>query len=93
MFNTKDEMDPLAFRVAERFSFKYDHKETKVNRVVRLTSELRKKTGLSRSMAEAIVDAIVRGRDVEGLAIQKNWPIGDGIVRGPSGEVRLEVLK
>ncbi len=88
-------MDPLALRVAARFkdAFKYDDKEKKTSKVERLTKVLREKTGLSRSMGETIVDALVRGREVERLAMQKSWPIEDGTITGPDGTMTLAALR
>lgn len=86
-------MDPLARRVFERYAFKYAPKETKEHKVDRLTKRLREETGLSRGVAEDIADAIIRGRDVERLALQKNWPFSDGAFEGPQGSVRLQDLK
>jgi hypothetical protein len=81
-------MDPLAKRVA----FKYVPKETKEHKVERMTKVIRDATGLSKSMSEAIADAFVRGREVERLALQKNWPISNGQIQGPSGALDLASL-
>jgi hypothetical protein len=86
-------MDPLAKRVAERWAFKYQPKETKEHRVERTMKTIRDATGLSRGMSEAIADAIVRGREVERLALQKSWPIEGGRIVGPSGSIELSTLK
>ncbi len=85
-------MDPLARRVADRFlrSFKYVPKETKEHKVERARDVIRQHTGLSKSMAEAIADALVRGREVARLALQKNWPIENGAIHGPSGMLDLD---
>ena len=83
-------MDPLAIRVARRFvSFRFEPKETKVHRVDRLAQGIRENTGLSKGMSEAIADAVIRGREVERLAMQKGWPIEDGLIVGPSGTMPL----
>ena len=79
-------MDPLTKRVVARFSFKYEPKETKQHRVEKLRDTIRDATGLSKGMSEAIADAIVRGREVDRLALQKGWPIEHGLITGPSGE-------
>lgn len=81
-------MDPLARRVA----FKYIPKEKKQHKVDRMTKVIRDATGVSRGVAEDIADAVVRGRDIEALAIQKNWPVEDGTLKGPSGELDLKSL-
>lgn len=86
-------LSTIAARVAARFAFKYEPKEKKQSKVDRITKMLRDTTGLSRSMAEGIADALVRGRDVEGLAIQKSWPLEDGVVTGPDGTVTLSKLR
>jgi len=85
-------VDPLVLRVAARVSFKYEPKETKEHKVEKLRDSIRNSTGLSRGMSEAIADAIVRGREVERLALQKNWPIEDGSIIGPSGSLPLQGL-
>ncbi len=84
-------MDPLARRVADRYlrSFKYIPREKKQHKIERLTDIIRKHTGLSKSQAESIADAHIRGRDVDGLAVQKSWPIQNGIIHGPNGVVDL----
>jgi hypothetical protein len=81
-------MDPLARRVA----FKYIPKEKKQHRVDRLMKVIRDATGISRGMAEDIADAVVRGRDLDALALQKNWPVEDGTLTGPNGSVDLKSL-
>ncbi len=88
-------MDPLTPRVVQRHlqSFKYQPKETKQHKVERLTKVVRDATGLSKSRAEEIVDAAIRGRDVQGLALQKGWAIKDGVIEGPSGTIALSELK
>jgi len=73
-------------------SFKYEHKETKANKVDRLSKQIREATGLSRGQAEAIADAIVRGRSVDQLALQKGWPVQDGVLEGPKGSLDLKEL-
>lgn len=82
-------MDPLARRVA----YKYVPKEKKQHRVDRLMKVIRDATGVSKGMAEDIADAVVRGRGLEALALQKNWPVEDGTLRGPSGEISLKSLQ
>jgi hypothetical protein len=69
-------------RVARRFAFKYAPKETKKNKVEKAKKFIADKAGVSKSMAEAIADALVRGRDVARLALQKGWPIEDGKING-----------
>jgi len=85
-------MDPLAGRVAKRFSFKFIPKEKKQHKVDRLTKVLRDATGVSRGVAEDIADAVLRGRDLAALAIQKNWPVDGGLLIGPSGQFDLTSL-
>lgn len=81
-------MDPLAKRVA----FRFIPKEKKQHRVDRLMKVIREATGVSKGMAEDIADAVVRGRDLEALALQKNWPVEDGTLTGPTGTVDLKSL-
>lgn len=74
-------------------AFKYEPKETKQHKVERFMKTIRDATGLSRGQAEAIADAYVRGREVDRLAIQKGWPLENGIVTGPSGTFDLSTLQ
>jgi hypothetical protein len=83
-------MDPLARRVALRWAFKYVPKETKQHHVERVRDLIRQHTGLSKTLAEGIADAFVRGRDVNGLSVQKSWPIQNSVVHGPNGTFDLE---
>ncbi len=84
----------ISARVLRRFlAFKYDQKEKKETKVKRLAETIREKTGLGRGQAEDIADAIVRGREVERLAIQKSWPIENGTLTGPKGEISLSDLR
>lgn len=85
-------MDPLARRVALRWAFKFVPKEKKEHKVERVRDEIKDKTGLSKGQSEAIADAYVRGRDVDRLALQKNWPIENGVITGPSGTLELSAL-
>ena len=86
------DVDPLALRVAARFAFRYEPKVTKERKVENLTKVIREATGLSKGMSESIADAVVRGREVERLALQKNWPIVDGVIEGPGGQLALTSL-
>lgn len=86
-------MDPLASRIAKRFGFKFEPKESKQSKIDRLMRVIRDETGVSRGVATDIADALVRGRDVPGLALQKGWPIEDGAVAGPQGTLDLSKLK
>lgn len=87
-----DELMSLARRIALRWAFKYVPKETKEHKVERVREILRDRTGISKTQAEAIADAFVRGREVERLALQKQWPIDNGIVQGPKGNFALNDL-
>lgn len=82
-------MSSMPERVLHRFGFKYEPKEKKTTKVDRLMRYIRDQTGVSRGVAAEIADAIVRNREVERLAIQKGWPILDGEVSGPQGDVSL----
>ncbi len=80
----------LAYRVA----FRYQEKEKKQHKVTRLTEFIRNATGLSRGIAEGIADAVVRGREVLRLALQKGWPLGeDGLLEGPKGTLTLQTIQ
>jgi len=82
----------LTERVARRWlrAFKYVPKEKKKNKVERLATYIRQETGLSKTMGEAIANVLVRsGRDVETLARMKGWPIENGTIRGPRGDLDL----
>lgn len=80
-------MDPLAHRVALRF--RDQRGESKQHKVQRIWRFIREITGLGRGMAEDIANALVRGRDVEGLAHQKRWPLEGGMLTGPGGSLSL----
>lgn len=87
-------MDDAANRVARRFhAFKYEQKEKKEAKVDRIMRLIREKTGLSRGVSGDIADAVVRGREVERLAMQKGWPLEEGTIVGPDGEMSLEDVK
>jgi len=84
----------MVTRVVRRFmAFKYVPKEKKKAKVDRLTKVIREKTGVSRGTAEDIADAIVRNRDVERLARQKSWPIEDGTIEGPKGQITIKAIR
>ncbi len=82
-------MDPIARRVAQRWAFRYEHKEKKEHKVDRLLKEIHQATGLSKAQSESIADAFIRGREVDRLAVQKSWPIQNGVIHGPSGTFDL----
>lgn len=85
----------MALRVASRFmtAFKYQPKEKKKSKVDRLTKFIREKTGLGRGQAQDIADAIVRGRNLEALALQKSWPVEDGQIEGSKGSLSLTEVR
>lgn len=86
-------MDPLTSRVVRRFmSFKYEYKETKQHKVERFSKQIREATGISRGQADDIADAFVRGREIDRLALQKGWPIQNGVIEGPKGTFDLSTL-
>lgn len=86
--------DPIVTRVVDRFKagFKYQPKETKQHKAERIGEYLRDVTGLQKGTASAIADAFVRGRDVGALSVQKDWPIEQGVITGPKGEVPISGL-
>lgn len=79
--------------IAQRVAFRYQKKETKKHKIERLKEVIRSATGLGKGLAEDIADAIVRGREVVRLAIQKGWPIEDGKIVGPRGSLDLAMAK
>lgn len=86
----------LAKRVARRYlrAFRYMPKEKKKNKVERLWKFIRDETGLSKSLAEAIADALVRSsRDIDMLALKKGWPIESNIITGPTGMLEVRDVR
>jgi len=83
-----------AKNVVRRFlAFKYQPKETKKHRVEKLTDQLRKLTGISKTLAKDVADAAVRGRDLARLALQKGWPVDErNNIVGPQGKASLNGL-
>jgi hypothetical protein len=70
-------------RIALRVAYRFQPKETKLTKVEKTKDLLAEKAGISKSLAEKIADAIVRGRDVLRLAVQNGWPIDeDGLING-----------
>jgi hypothetical protein len=87
-------MQPLVERIVRRFvAFKYEPKETKKSKAERIMKLIRDKTGLSRGQSEEIADILVRGRDLEALAVQKNLPVTDGTIEGPKGTLSIDEAK
>ena len=80
-------MDPLTRRVALRF--RDQRGPSKKTRVRDLASLIHETTGVSRGVSGQIADAVVRGREVERLAHQKKWPISQGVIEGPDGQLPL----
>lgn len=54
---------------------------------------IRDGTGLGRGVSEDIADALVRGRQVESLALQKNWPLDSGVIMGPQGDLAVSEVR
>jgi hypothetical protein len=77
---------------AVHMAFKYQPKETKQHKVERVGECIRDTTGISKGTAFAIADAFVRGRDVNALSVQKNWPIERGAIVGPKGNMLVSEL-
>lgn len=81
-------------RVARNFlSFKYQPKEKKQSKVDRLSKMIREKTGISKSLSLDIAGAVVRGRDVTRLTLQKGWPIDEDTIEGPKGKLAVSDLR
>lgn len=81
-------------RLASKVAYRYVQKETKKTQVLKLTRLIREGTGISKGKAEDIADAIVRGRDLKALALQKDWPVNDqGDIEGPRGSLSFEDAK
>ena len=83
-------MDPMAEKVALRF--RDQRGPSKQTRVKDLTKRINEATGVSRGVAGQIADAHIRGRDVGRLTHSKNWPISDGVIEGPDGDLKLSEL-
>lgn len=83
----------IVSRVASRYSFKYEDKETKSHKADRLAEFIRKATGVSKGVSSAIADAYVRGREVARLAIQKGWPMDGETIEGPDGTLSLSKIQ
>lgn len=85
----------MSQRVAKRFreGFKYEPKEKKQTKVDRLMRFIRERTGVSRGVAGDIADAVVRNRELDRLALQKGWPMQDGVIEGPSGTLPISEIK
>ncbi len=85
----------IVARVIQRYkeALKYVPKEKKKSKVERLSKMIREKTGLSSKQCDAIADAIVRGRNLESLALQKNLPVEDGKIEGPKGDLTVNKVK
>lgn len=74
--------------IARRVAFRYEQKESKKHKVDRLAKAIREAIGISKGVAADIADAVVRGRDLDALAVQKGWPINDrGEVEGSRGSL------
>jgi len=85
----------LVARVVARFqekAFKFEPKESKERKAERISKIIRDATGLSKGIAEAIADAIVRRREIARLAIQKGWPIVQDTIEGPGGSIPLDAV-
>jgi hypothetical protein len=90
----------IIHRVASRYllvssgreAFKYEPKETKQHKAERVGDKIREATGLQKGTAFAIAEAHVRGRNVNSLAVQKDWPIEQGVIIGPKGEMPVSEL-
>jgi len=87
-------VNPITEAVYRRFlAFKYQPKESKQSKVDRLMKLIREKTGIGRGPAEDIADAVIRNRDLERLALQKRWPMQDGVIEGPAGTMSVSEVQ
>lgn len=87
-------MEAIIKNVVRRFTaLKYVPKEKNKSKVERLSKLIREKTGLSNKQSTDIADAIVRGRDLEALALQKNLPVEDGKIEGPKGNISVDKVE
>lgn len=86
------EQDRLLPTRATHLSFKYQPKETKQHKAERVGERIREATGISKGTSYAIADAFVRGRDVSALSVQKDWPIEQGVITGPKGNISVSEL-
>jgi len=91
-------MEPIVARIVQRYlrtveAFKYQPQEKKKTKVDRIKKLIRDETGLPNSAAEGIADALVRGRDLDALAVQKDWPIENGTIEGPKGSLSVKKVK
>jgi hypothetical protein len=85
-------MDPLVRRVAFRWAFRFEPKETKQHKVDVLLKKIHELTGISKTQSEDIADALVRGRNIDSLSLQKSWPVQNGVVHGPRGTFDLNTV-
>ena len=80
--------------LASKVAYRFVQKETKKTQVQKLTRIIREGTGISKGKAEDIADAMVRGRDLKVLALQKDWPINEqGDIEGPRGSLSFDDAK
>lgn len=82
------------FSIARRVAFRYEQKESKKHKVARLAKAIREATGISKGLAADIADAVIRGRNVDALAMQKGWPLNDrGEVEGSRGSLSFDRIR
>jgi len=90
LYGPSPDVDQLVSRVA----YRYVQKETKRSQVQKLARLIREGTGISKGKAADIADALVRGRDLKALAIQKKWPVNEqGDIEGPRGSLSFDDVK
>jgi hypothetical protein len=78
---------------AQKLAFRYQQKTQKKTLIAKLIQFLRDATGIGRGVAEDIASAVVRGRELARLALQKGWPVDEaGYVVGPKGRYPLANL-
>lgn len=87
-------MDHLSEEVVRRFqAFKHQPKESKKSKIDRLSKFIRGKSGVGIGVARDIADAVIRKRDVERLARQKQWPVSDGHIEGSKGKLSFKEVE
>lgn len=65
-----------------------------IRKLSRLAQAIQVKTGISSGKSEDIAEAVIRGRDVRSLAVQKSWPTNAaGDIEGPKGTMSFSEVE